>query len=279
MTAAWVRGIAVRRLAVLALAAGFAVVSPTPPTPPALAALAADTAAPELVGVSFSRARVAVSGVRLVPVVLRVHLTDESGVRPVLSPEGFINSPLARIERISGGQPRVVSAELALESGTSRDGVWSAVVQVPSTWHGVWAVTYLTAWDVAFNNVEVDPRAAGMERRLRVRGSHRPAMTLRFVPDPLPAGAPVTMKGRFYYRDTGKPIRHQPIFIGFDNMCIEHAAMPNARTDRNGRYSVTFPPESAVALHCVGILRPSNLSFYPDFIITKAGHPQVDQVQ
>jgi hypothetical protein len=271
MRATRFRNVTVRLLTVLALAAGSAAASPARP------AVAADTAAPEVVDVSFSRSRVAVSGVRLVPVILRVHLTDESGVRHVLSPEGFINSPLARIERISGGQPRVVSAELALESGTSRDGVWSAVIQVPSTWNGVWAVTYLTAWDVAFNNVEVDPRTVGMDRRLRVRGSHLPAVTLQFVPDPLPADTPVRMKGRFYYRDTGAPIRHQPIFIGFDNMCIEFPATPNARTDRHGRYSITFSPDRAFALHCVGILRPSNLSFYPDFIVVKASYPQTEE--
>ncbi|HEU5108675.1 MAG TPA: hypothetical protein VFT95_08975 [Micromonosporaceae bacterium] len=266
------RNVTVRTLIVLALVSttGFAVVAP------ARAASAADTAAPELVDVSLSRARVAVSGVRLVPVTLRVHLTDESGVQHVLSPEGFVNSPLARIERISGGEPRVVGAELALTSGTSTDGVWSAVIQVPSTWRGVWAVTYVTAWDVAFNNVEVDPRAVGMERRLRVRGSHLPAMTMRFVPEPVPAGVPVTMKGRFYYRDTGAPIRNQPIFISFDNMCIEHAPVPNGRTDRNGRYSVTISPERAVGLQCVGILRPSNMSFYPDFIVVKAGAPRME---
>jgi hypothetical protein len=268
MRAQGLTNIAVRTTAVLAVAAGVAVFAPAQP------ALAADTAAPELVGVSLSRTRLAVSGLGLVPVTLRVHLTDESGVEPVSS-EPSVTTPLASLERISGGEPRGASAELTLESGTIRDGVWSAVIQVPSTWNGVWAVTRVTAWDVAFNHFEVDPRAAGMERRLRVRGTHQPAMTMRIVPDPVPADAPVTVKGRFYYRDTGAPIRNQPIFAGNDNLCVEYVSEPNARTDRNGRYSVTFPRGSAPWLKCVGILRPSNLAFYPDYIVVMAAHPRV----
>jgi hypothetical protein len=254
---------------VLASAAGVAVLAPAQP------ALAADTAAPELVGVSLSRASVAVSGLRLVPVTLRVHLTDESGIEPVSS-EPFVTTPVAALERISGGEPRHAGVELTLESGTIRDGVWSAVIQVPSTWNGVWAVTYVTAWDVANNHVELDPRAVDMERRLRIRGTHQPAMTMRIMPDPVPADAPVTVKGRFYYRDTGAPIPHQPIFAGDDNLCVEYISEPNARTDRHGRYSVTFPPGSAPWLKCVGILRPSNLAFHPEYILVMAAHPRVE---
>lgn len=243
---------------------------------PAGPALADDTTAPQLVDVSLSRAEVTVSGASLVPVIVRAHLIDESGVVPA-GVDMQYRTPLVRLTRVAGGTAKSGSVELALESGTAQDGIWSAALQVPSTWDGEWAIVELITLDSEYNKLTVDPRDVGMVRTLAVHGSHQPAMTMRFRPDPVLGNGPVTVTGRFYDSETGAPFPYLPIFAGSDNRCVEYSAQPNARTDRYGRYAVTFPPGDAVWLKCVGISRQPDLS-YPDFVIVTSGYPRIRYV-
>jgi hypothetical protein len=236
---------------------------------PAAAANALDTAPPTLVDVEVSPDAVSVSGLDLAPVTVRVHLTDESGVNGD-------RSVYAWLERVSGGPKLSELVLLRITSGTARDGVWAGTARVPSTWDGSWSVSMVSAVDTAGNASEVDPRASTIVARLAVTGTHRPALTMRFRPDPVVGAEPVTVEGRVHYADTGVGIPEVDLFIGLDNECVEYTPRANARTNDRGEYSYTFANgEANFALHCVGILRPSSGADVPAYIVSRAECPRV----
>jgi hypothetical protein len=142
---------------------------------PAAAAAPPDSAPPTLVDIEFTPDAVAVAGLALVPVTVNVHLTDESGVQAVhSSTDGSF--PFILVNRVSGGSRLTEVATLSLTSGTIQDGVWSASVQVPSTWNGQWQVTTVVAVDTVSNKLEIDPRTTPIEAALAVTGTHQPAL-------------------------------------------------------------------------------------------------------
>src|SRR5687767_1356037 len=128
--------------------------------PPAPAA--ADDAAPVVTGITFSTDAVSVEGVDLVPVTVSVGLTDVDGVAESVQ-DGFPIGPAVRLERQPAGQTREEHVVLTLTSGTAQDGVWSAVIQVPSTWNGHWEVSRVIAGDQVGNGLDADPRDAGLD--------------------------------------------------------------------------------------------------------------------
>ncbi|WP_422743587.1 hypothetical protein ACN27B_04275 [Micromonospora sp. WMMD754] len=237
------------------------------------ASAAADQAPPVLAGITVSPDAVSVSGVDLVPVTVSAHLTDETGVEPSGEMDGS-NLPAVTLLRAAGADATASqSAELSLTSGTPQDGVWSATIQVPSTWDGEWEVSRLVAVDSAANRLDVDPPASA-DTRLAVTGTHKPAVTMRFAPDPLAGDGPLTVEGRFYDEDTGKGIGNQPIYFGQDNLCVESPSPPNGTTRADGTFSRVYPRGDDF-LHCVGILRPSDIRIATSFIVVAARHPRV----
>ncbi|HEU5108793.1 MAG TPA: hypothetical protein VFT95_09570 [Micromonosporaceae bacterium] len=236
-------------------------------------ALAADEAAPVLTELTLSTDAVSVAGVELVPVTVSVRLTDETGVE-VQSIVGDVSTPGIRFEREGAGPDRAEYAELTLTSGTPQDGVWSAVVQVPSTWDGHWETSNVTAWDAAQNKLEVDPRTLGLGATLDVTGTHQPAVTMRFVPDPLIGDGPLTVRGRVYDSETGEGLARQPIYFGYDNTCIELGGGSNGTTAADGTYSRTYRRVDLV-LQCVGISRPSNISIANSYIVVASDYPRI----
>lgn len=259
------------RIAVTAFlfAAGGAVAA----APAAVAAV--DKAPPVLQGITVSPDAVSVAGIDLVPVTVTAHLTDESGVE-VVSEVGGGRAPYIALKRVAGGDPATQGAELSLASGTPQDGMWSATIQVPSTWDGQWEVSQLVALDSAFNRLDVDPPDTPATK-LDVTGTHMPAVTMRFAPDPLVGDGPLTVEGRFYYEDSGEGIPNQPIFFGHDNLCVEYSATPNGTTNADGTFSKVYPKGDGY-LQCVGILRPSNVADTPAFIVVASRHPRVKPV-
>ncbi|GLY23449.1 hypothetical protein [Micromonospora sp. NBRC 101691] len=241
--------------------------------PAGLAAPASDTAPPVVEGITVTPDDVSVSGVDLVPVTVSVHLTDESGVEVVSGMDG-VHLPHVTITRVSGGPAVTEGVELALTAGTARDGVWSATVQVPSTWKGVWAVSRVVAVDSGGRSLDIDPRNSPLAATLDVSGTHLPAVTMEFAPDPLVGDGRLTVRGRFFYQDTGKGIPDQPIFFGVDNSCVEHPGAPNGRTAADGSFSKVYPTADR-SLRCVGILRPSNVSVSPSFVVAASRHPRI----
>jgi len=264
-----VRIAAVPAAAAVCLAGGILLAAP-----PALAA--ADEDAPVVTEVAFSTDAVSVAGVDLVPVTVSVRLTDETGVE-VLSEVGDANTPGVQLERRAAGQTRTEYAELTLASGTARDGVWSAVIQVPSTWNGHWEASRVVAWDQVRNKLDADPRTAGLDATLDVTGTHQPAVTLEFAPDPLVGDGPLTVRGRVYDTDTGEGLGRQPIYFGYDNTCVEGGGGPNGVTAADGTYSKTYQRVSEF-MHCVGIYRPSNISIGNAYIVVLSKFPRIRPV-
>jgi hypothetical protein len=248
------------------LACGFLLAAP-----PALAA--ADDAAPVLAGITFSTDAVSVSGVDLVPVTVSVRLTDETGVE-VRSENADASTPAIQLESPAAGQTRTQYAELTLASGTAQDGVWGATIQVPSTWNGHWEASRVIAVDLVGNKLDADPRQTGLGATLDVTGTHQPAITLRFVPDPLVGDGPLTLRGRLYDTDTGKGFGRQPIYFGFDNTCVESGTEPNGVTAADGSYSKTYQ-RIGVGLQCVGVGRPSNISIANAYIVVVSKFPRI----
>ncbi|SCL14593.1 hypothetical protein [Micromonospora inyonensis] len=152
-----------------------------------------------------------------------------------------VQLPYVVLTRVSGGPAVTEGAELALTSGTAQDGVWSATIQVPSTWNGRWEPSRLVAVDEGSRRLDVDPRNLSSAATLDVAGTHLPAVTMEFVPDPLVGDGRLTMRGRFFYEDTGKGIPHQPIFFGEDSLWVEHPGVPNGRTAADGSFSKVYP--------------------------------------
>ncbi|NJP30609.1 hypothetical protein [Micromonospora thermarum] len=239
------------------------------------AVAAADTAPPVLAGITVSPDAVSVAGLDLVPVTVTAYLTDETGVEKA-SDMGGGNMPFVALKRVAGGTASTQYAELSLTSGTPQDGRWTATIQVPSTWNGQWEISKLVAVDAAFNRLDIDPPETP-DNTLDVTGTHLPAVTMRFVPDPLVGDGPLTVEGRFYYEDTGEGIPNQPIFFGHDNLCVEYSAEPNGTTNADGTFSKVYPKGDGY-LQCVGILRPSNVDFTPAFIVVASRHPRVKPV-
>ncbi|MBF9131851.1 LPXTG cell wall anchor domain-containing protein [Plantactinospora sp. S1510] len=265
------KGIEMRPLRIVLAALLFAAAGPLAATP---ASAAADTAPPTLGDITISPDTVDVAGLDLIPVTVAVRLRDESGV--VQSGEvGGGMTPFVGLQRVSGGSGHnLAGGELALTSGTVQDGIWSVTIQVPSTWDGRWEVNHVVADDAVAKRLDVDPRTAGQTVTLDVTGTHQPAVSMQFSPDPLVGDGPLTVKGRFYFKDTNRGIPNQPIFFGADNLCVEYDATPNGRTAADGTFSKTYPKGDGF-LRCVGILRPSNSAFQPAFIVVTSGHPRV----
>ncbi|MBQ1058937.1 hypothetical protein [Micromonospora sp. C32] len=223
-----------------------------------------------LVDVTVSPDAVSVAGVDLVPVTVSAHLTDDTGV---IRASEMANGNMPYVGLRLVGTDRTDGAELSLTAGTPQDGTWSATIHVPSTWNGTWEVHHLVATDAAWNRLDVDPSASA-DTRLKVTGTHRPAVTMRFTPNPLVGDGPLTVAGRFYYEDTGEGIANQPIFFGTDNLCVEYHSEPNGTTKADGTFSRTYPKGDRY-LKCVGIIRPSPSEISPRYIVVAADHPRV----
>lgn len=261
-------------LRTVAMAAVLATVGVLAAAPPAFAA--ADTAPPVIESVTVSPDAVAVDGLDLVPVTVAVRLTDETGV--IESTDSVMtHMPFAILSRVAGGKALDEYVGLKLAAGTSQDGVWSGTTQVPSTFDGQWEVSKVAAGDDANNHLDADPRDTVPAATLDVTGTHLPAVTMKFAPDPLVGDGRLTITGRFYDTDTGEGIPNQPIFFGSDNLCVEYPAEPNGTTAEDGTYQKVLAKGDG-SLKCVGILRPSGLQFAPAFIVVTSGFPRFQPV-
>lgn len=243
-------------------------------SPPAVAA--ADTTAPTLEGITLSTNAVSVSGVDLVPVTVAVRLADDTGV-VVGGQAEDAQLPNVLLEGEFDGRPRSEPVELAHTSGTPQDGVWSATVQVPSTWDGHWEISRVQAMDDAGNQLRVDPRTVGITAALDVTGTHQPAITWKFVPDLVIGDGPVTIRGRLYDSESGEGFGNQPISFVEDNLCVEGGATFNGTTAADGTFSRRYPHVIPFP-HCVGIPRPSNVGISASFIVVQVGSPRIRPV-
>jgi len=164
------------------------------PAAPGSPVASVDTSPPRIAAVWFSRRTVAVAGLAVVPVTVSVRVTDPSGVAE--NPHSFDASPQVRLGPVPGFQSQL-RPTLARTSGTVTDGIWSATINVPSTWNGTVRVMSVGAADV-LGNVRRDELTVARAPALRVRGTHRPALSINYslLPDGL------RINGRAYFTDT-----------------------------------------------------------------------------
>jgi hypothetical protein len=224
-------------------------------------AVSPDTTPPRIERIRFSPGSVVVTGLALVPVRVSVRLTDASGVAD--RPNGLDATPRLTIEPVAGFQARL-NPVLARTSGTVTDGVWSAVVNVPSTWNGIVRVTSVGAEDVAGNQINEELSGARAPA-LRVTGLHRPALTFRYE---LLADGGFRIHGRAYFTDTGRPLIRLPLATAYDSNCdFEGGATNDIVTDRRGYYEKRWPNGEPLAAGCVALVGPAAPGQRPTLLV------------
>lgn len=243
-------------LTVAAALTGALVVTGSPPARAGTAAARAavtstDSSPPQVRDIRFSRASVAVAGLAVVPVTVSVRLTDASGVEEI--PYDMNPSPRLTLSPVPGFQSRLQPV-LSRTSGTARDGTWSATVHVPSTWNGTVRVVSVGAAD-RVGNVLSRELTAAQAPKLRVRGTHRPALTFHYA---LLAGGGFRIHGRAYFTDTGRPIGRKALATAYDSGCdFDGAAVNNIVTDARGFYEKRWTDGDEAAAGCVALISPA----------------------
>jgi hypothetical protein len=224
-----------------------------------------DTSPPRIRAVWFSRRSVAVSGLAVVPVTVSVRVTDPSGVTE--NPNGFSASPQVILGPVPGPRSKL-QPTLTRTSGTVTDGIWSATVNVPSTWNGTVRVISVGATD-RLGNVRYDTLSPAQAPALRVRGTHRPALTLHYSlrPDGL------QISGRAYFTDTRRPLARTPLAASFELGCdIEGGAVNNIVTNARGFYVKRWVyPDTAVG--CVALIGARAPGQRPTVLAYRIGFP------
>ncbi|RSM39930.1 hypothetical protein DMB66_57750 [Actinoplanes sp. ATCC 53533] len=250
------RGTTAAYLTVAATLSGALVATGTPPvwaggTADRPALVSADKSPPQVRDVKFSRAAVSVRGLAVVPVRVSMRVTDPSGVLD--NPHDMNPSPQLVLGSVPGHQAKLRPV-LTRTSGTATDGTWSATVNVPSTWNGTVRIVSVGATDQAGNELSTTLSGA-RSPKLRVRGTHRPALTFNYS---LLAGGGFRIHGRASFTDTGRPIGHRKLATGYDSGCdFDGGAVNTIVTDARGNYETRFRGGEAGAAGCVALIGPA----------------------
>jgi hypothetical protein len=215
------------------------------------ALVSADKSPPQVRDVKFSRAAVSVRGLAVVPVRVSMRVTDPSGVLD--NPHDMNPSPQLVLGSVPGHQSKLRPV-LTRTSGTATDGTWSATVNVPSTWNGTVRIVSVGAMDKAGNELSTTLSGA-RSPKLRVRGTHRPALTIKYS---TLAGGGYRIHGRAFYTDTGRPIGRLKLATANDSGCdFDGGARNNIVTDARGNYEKRFPNRGAGEAGCVALIGPA----------------------
>ena len=210
-----------------------------------------DDSAPQVRDLRFSRASVTVRGLDVVPVRVSMRLTDPSGVLD--NPHDMNPYPQLVLGSVPGHQAKLRPV-LTRTAGTATDGTWSATVNVPSTWNGTVRILSVGAVDLAGNELSTALTGA-QSPKLRVRGTHRPALTFTYS---MLDGGGFRIHGRASFTDTGRPIRNRPLATAYDSGCdFDGGAVADIRTDARGNYEKRFPNGGAGAAGCVALTGPT----------------------
>lgn len=201
------------------------------------AAAATDKSPPQIRDIGFSRTSVAVRGLAVVPVRVSMRISDRSGVTA---------APRLALSPVPGHQQKLWPV-LTRTSGSATDGVWSATVNVPSTWNGVVRVISASAADRSGNEATATSSAA-----LRVRGTHRPALSFQYS---MLAGGGFRIHGRATWTDTGRAIKRLPLATAYDSNCdLDGGGRNDISTDSRGYYEKRFPNGGEAAAACVALI-------------------------
>ncbi|GAA0574403.1 hypothetical protein GCM10009534_05390 [Kribbella sandramycini] len=196
---------------------------------------------------------VAVSSLNTVPVTLEV---DAKYTWPDAEP----NMTLFAILKRSAGTGQVgylYSTPLKRYSGTTQNGKWRGVVNVPSTANGKFKVTGIMTgqfWPGSGDMTDPTPVPDPQPVELTVNGTNQPRITARVLPDPVPFGKGYTIRYSVINGQTGKPYGSRlRVWLRDDNQCVEAFGGPGELTDTNGYINKVVPagPNAGEYLNCL----------------------------
>ncbi|GAB3941133.1 hypothetical protein GCM10029976_059940 [Kribbella albertanoniae] len=189
---------------------------------------------------------VAVSSLNLVPVTVEV---DAKYTRPDANPDTTLFAILERSAG-SGQLNHFYTTPLKRYEGTTQDGKWRGIVNVPSSANGKFELTGVMHgrfwWDDDF---ELTP-VPGTRPVLTVVGSNLPKITARVIPDPVPFGQGYAIRWSVINSQTAKPYGTRlKVALQNDTGCVESFGGSNALTDTNGNVTKTYP--ASIAMNCL----------------------------
>ena len=221
-----------------------------------LAAIPSAQAAPDpkltITDVSLNRTAVAVSGLNTVPVGVRVKGGYDSA-DPLNA-----NMPMVAHLQRTGGTGRMtylVSADLPRVSGTTQNGEWAGVVNVPSTANGTFKVIGVTTgpFSLTVNGTPIDPTPFDGPA-LSVAGYHLPKITASVTPRIVPFGSGYSITWAVTDSATGKPYATRfAVMLGVDSQCVEDRTGEFLRTSSSATVTKAYPASAADALNCLRI--------------------------
>ncbi|NIK61562.1 hypothetical protein [Kribbella shirazensis] len=202
--------------------------------------------------VSLNRTAVAVSGLNTAPVGVRVK-GGFTSADPLDA-----NIPLvAHLQRTSGtgSLTYLVSADLPRVSGTTQNGEWAGVVNVPSTADGTFKVIGVTTgpYSMTVYGTEVGPTPFNGPA-LAVTGYHRPKITASVSPRLVPFGSGYSITWTVTDSATGKPYASRiTVMLGVDSQCVESLTGEFLRTSSSGTVTKAYPASAAAGVNCLRI--------------------------
>ncbi|MEU4605069.1 hypothetical protein AB0F43_18965 [Kribbella sp. NPDC023972] len=207
----------------------------------------------QVTDITVGRTSVAVSGLNLVAVPVRV-----TGGYASTAP-GDVNIPLVvHLQRTAGtgSLAYFVSADLPRVSGTTQNGEWAGVVNVPSTANGTFKIFGVTAGpfsDRPHQPMPADPTPFDGPA-LSVAGYHLPKITASVTPRIVPFGSGFSVTWAVTDSATGQPYATRfRVMLGIDNQCAEDLSGDFPLTSASGTVTKVYPASAADALICLGI--------------------------
>jgi hypothetical protein len=211
--------------------------------------------------VTFAKPALTVSGVATVTQAVLAHIVDPTaapGPAPV-TPGVFQDVWLFDLAATGGsGTVRAISVLPVLVSGTWADGVWKAVVNVPSTADGTWSLTGVVRCSQDCSPGGSPEYAPAGTSTFTVTGHHQPRFSVGATPSPVPyPSLKGYVKGRVIDADTKKGMPGVTVGWGSDTNCVQFPPdgpigfRVEKKTDANGYYS--FGPVDFRGLQCAGI--------------------------
>ncbi len=253
-----------------------------------LGAMPSAQAAPDpklqVTDVTVGRTSVAVSGLNTVAVPVRVK-GGYASADPVNA-----NMPMVAHLQRTGGTGRMtylVSADLPRVSGTTQNGEWAGVVNVPSTANGTFKVIGVTTgpFSPTVYGTPIEPTPFDGPA-LAVAGYHLPKITASVNPRLVPFGSGYSITWAVTDSATGKPYTNQfLVMLGVDSECVEARTGGYLRTSPSGTVTKAYPASAAQSVNClriagkpldidglgVGISRPGIVSAVPSATSAKVG--------
>lgn len=186
--------------------------------------------------VTLDRSEVEVSGLDTVPVEVTLHAA-------YVGPAGADATVVFTHRGHHGdGLLGTYAVPVRRSAGTSGPGVWTGVLNVPSTADGRLTVVSALPRRTHDDNAAMTQATAHPGPTLTVHGSHQPRLTVKARPQPLDRGvSSYRISGRVVDSDTGRAYDEKlTLQVRYDGTC--RRTLPCAvATDEDGWYGVTIP--------------------------------------